>query len=85
MLTLHIGSQSSEELIPKVKGFSFDNHTRSSNLPPCANQTRATVLRDRFNSPALTPAVNYKLYPVLFQLVVIPYTLHLCILTCDQK
>ena len=55
-----------------------DNHTpRSSNPPPCAYQTRAAVLRDRFSSPALIPAVDYKLYPILCQLTFVPYTLHL--------
>ena len=37
--------------------------TRSPNLLQCANQTRATVLRYRFNSPALISAANHKLYP----------------------
>ena len=62
-----------------------DNHTRSSNPPPCAYQTHAAVLRDRFSSPALIPAVDYKLYPILCQLTFVPYTLHLWVLTCDQK
>ena len=62
-----------------------DNHTRSSNPPPCAYQDTHNVLRDRFNSPALIPAVNYKLCPILCQLTFVPYTLHLWVLTCDQK
>ena len=59
--------------------------TRSPNVLHCDNQMRAAVLRSHFSSPALIPAVDYKLYPILCQLTFVPYTLHLWVLTCDQE
>ena len=67
----------------KKRGMTFI--TRSPNVLHCDNQMRAAVLRDHFSSPALIPAVDYKLYPILCQLTFVPYTLHLWVLTCDQK
>jgi len=58
---------------------------RSSNVVQCDVQMRAAVLRGHFSSPALIPAVDYKMYPILCQLTFVPYTLHLWVLTCDQK
>ncbi len=51
--------------------------TRSSNNVQRDVQMRAAVLRGHFSSPALIPAVDYKLYPILCQLTFVPYTLHL--------
>ena len=53
--------------------------TRSSNMVQRDVQMRAAVLRGHFSSPALIPAVDYKLYPILCQLTFVPYTLHLYI------
>ena len=47
--------------------------TRSSNVVQRDVQMRAAVLRGHFSSPALIPAVDYKLYPILCQLTFVPY------------
>ena len=51
--------------------------TRSSKVVQRDVQMRPAVLRGHFSSPALIPAVDYKLYPILCQLTFVPYTLHL--------